>query len=139
MNFRSRQHEEIGIELAPLIDVILLLVIFFMVSTRFVKDSEIQLTLPQASEEAKNTPPATIEIAIDRKGQFFVKGQALVNSQLATIEQALRDAKPAAGEPVVVISADREVTHQSVIDAMDAARRVGLYHITFPTTARDTE
>lgn len=139
MNFRSKHQDDAGIEVVPLIDVILLLVIFFMVSTRFVKESEIKLTLPAASAETKSESPATIDIAIDRKGQFFVKGQALVNSRLATIEQALREAKPAAGEPIVVISADREATHQAVIDAMDAARRVGLYHITFPTTARDEE
>ena len=139
MNFRPKHEDDIGIEMVPLIDVILLLVIFFMVSTRFVKESEIQLTLPQASAEVKSAPPVQIDISIDRKGQIFVKGQALVNSQLATIEQAFRDAKPADGEPLVVISADREATHQSVIDVMDAARRVGLYHITFPTTARDEE
>ena len=138
MNFRPPRNRDIDINITPLIDVVFLLLIFFMVSTTFVKQSEIDLTLPEASAELRDDPIDKIEIAITRKGDIFVNDQALVNSQLATVRQALKAARPDGGaEPVVIISADAEATHQIVIDVMDAARQAGLYRITFPTRLRD--
>ena len=133
MNFRPPREEEVDVNLTPLIDVVFLLLIFFMVSTTFIRESEIELTLPEASAEVREDPIDVIEVAIDANGRFFVNGNALINTQLATIKQALIDVRPAEAEPVVIISADAGATHQTVITVMDAARQVGLTRITFPT------
>ncbi len=139
MNFRPHREEEVDVNLTPLIDVVFLLLIFFMVSTTFIRESEIELTLPEASAEVREDPLDIIEIAIDAKGQFFVNGNALINTQLVTIRQALNDARPADAEPVVIISADANATHQAVVTVMDAARQVGMTRITFPTKIRDEQ
>ena len=133
MNFRPQREEEVDVNLTPLIDVVFLLLIFFMVSTTFIRESEIELTLAEASAEVREDPIDVIEVAIDARGRFFVNGNALINSQLETIRQALNDVRPADAEPVVIISADAGATHQTVITVMDAARQVGLTRITFPT------
>ena len=139
MNFRPRGEEEVDVNLTPLIDVVFLLLIFFMVSTTFVRESEIELTLPEASAEVRENPADVIDIAIDGSGRFFVNGNALINTQLETVKRALSAVRPADAEPVVIISADAKASHQSVVTVMDAARQVGLTRITFPTINRDQE
>ncbi|MFP6780063.1 MAG: biopolymer transporter ExbD [Gammaproteobacteria bacterium] len=139
MNFRPRGEEEVDVNLTPLIDVVFLLLIFFMVSTTFIRESEIELTLPEASAEVREDPIGIIEIAIDANGRYFVNGNALISSQLAVIRQALNDVRPSDAEPVVVISADAEASHQSVVTVMDAARQIGLTRITFPTKIQDEQ
>lgn len=139
MNFRPPGNREIDINLTPLIDVVFLLLIFFMVSTTFVKESEIDLTLPQASAELREDPGPNIQIAVDRNGDIFVNDQGLINTQVATIRQALADARGDADDPVVIISADAAASHQRVVDIMDAARQAGLFRITFPTRLRPEE
>jgi len=142
MKFQQRRREDIDINVTSLIDVVLLLLIFFMVSTKFVEQSKIDLVLPSASRETPDKLPATIEIAIDRRGQVFVDGKALVNAKLATLRQALAEAKAdksGKGEPVVVVNADRGTAFQLAVDAMDAARLEGLTHVTFPMNVRDEQ
>ena len=136
MNFNPRHEQEVDVNITPLIDVVFLLLIFFMVSTTFVRESEIDLTLPEASAELRDEPIDKIEIAVDKKGQYFVNGKALINSQLETMKAALREQNMADGDPLVIISADAEASHQSVITVMDAARQVGLVRVTFPTQIR---
>ena len=139
MRFQQRRPEDIDINITSLIDVVLLLLIFFMVSTKFVEQSKIDLTLPSASPETPGKLPATIEISIDRRGQLFVDGKALVNGRVGTIRQALVEAKAArkgGAEPVIVINADRKSAFQLAVDAMDAARLEGLTHVTFPMNVR---
>ncbi|MGR8918357.1 MAG: ExbD/TolR family protein [Gammaproteobacteria bacterium] len=139
MNFRPPRSRDIDVNLTPLIDVVFLLLIFFMVSTTFVKESDIDLTLPEASAEPSELPPARIEIAVDSRGDVFVNERALVNAQVRTIRQAIIDARGDDGDPMVVISADAGASHQRVVDIMDAARQVGLYRITFPTRVRNEQ
>lgn len=136
MNFRGRRQEDIEVNITSLIDVVLLLLIFFMVSTRFVDESKIDLQLPSASEHPIPTEPVSIEIVIDRQGQFFVAGKPLPNSAMESLRAALKAAKGDARDPMVIISADRETDFQLAVDAMDAARMEGLTRITFPTVAR---
>jgi biopolymer transport protein ExbD len=133
MNFRPRPREDIEVNITSLIDVVLLLLIFFMVSTRFVEESRIELALPSASSHPVGSEPDAIEVVIDRHGQFFVNGKSLVSARLETLVQALTEAKGKAHDPVVVISADRTTDFQRAVDAMDAARKVGLFRVTFPT------
>ena len=137
MNFRPRGEEEVDVNLTPLIDVVFLLLIFFMVSTTFIRESEIQLTLPEASADVRENPPDIIEVAIDASGRYFVNGNALINTQLATIRQVLNEVRPTDVEPVVIISADAKASHQAVVTVMDAARQVGLTRSTFPTKISD--
>ena len=138
MKFSSRKTEDIDINVTSLIDVVLLLLIFFMVSTRFVEHSQLKLTLPSASAAASTKPPAVIEVAIDHQSLFYVGGKALVNGQVDTLVQALREAA-GGNEPTVVISADRDTNFQRIVDVMDAAGKAGLSHVSFPTKVRDAE
>lgn len=139
MKFSSRKPEDIDINVTSLIDVVLLLLIFFMVSTRFVEHSQLKLSLPVASPAASARDPAVIEVSIDRQQQYYINGKALVNTSLTTLEQALREAASGRESPTVVISADRETGFQRVVDVMDAASKVGLTRVSFPTTARAAE
>ena len=136
MNFRGPRGDDFELNVTPLIDVVLVLLIFYMTTTTFVSESRMELTLPLASKEVPSDPPDKIDIAIDRQGNVFVNQQALLNTQLPTIRRALSDAHKGGGEPVVIISADAAASYQSVIDVMDAARQAGLYKITFPTRVR---
>ncbi len=136
MNFRGPRGDDFELNVTPLIDVVLVLLIFYMTTTTFVSESKMELTLPQASKEVPSDPPDKIDIAIDREGNVFVDKRALLNTQLATIRRALTEAHRDGGEPVVIISADAATSYQSVIDVMDAARQAGLYKITFPTRVR---
>lgn len=136
MNFRAPRGEDFELNVTPLIDVVLVLLIFYMVSTTFVSESKMELTLPQASKEVPSEPADKIDIAIDHQGNVFVNNQALLNTQLNTLRRALSAAHKGAGEPVVIISADAAASYQAVIDVMDAARQAGLYKITFPTRVR---
>ena len=136
MNLKPRPSEEPELNLISLIDVVLLLLIFFMVSTTFERRSQIELTLPEASREASKDAVDTIQVAVDRNGDVFVNERALVNTSIETLRQALVAARPAEGEPVLVISADAGAEYQRVVDVMDAARRAGLHRITFPTRDR---
>ena len=137
MAFRAPRSDDVDVNLTPLIDVVFLLLIFFMVSTSFVKESQIKLTLPEASEEVKELPADTVEIAIDAAGTWFVNGKAVPDKGLDTLKTAIAAAIPEGVDPVVVIAADEGATHQEVIDIMDAARQLGLVRITFPIEVRE--
>lgn len=133
MNFSTQRKDEVDLNITPLIDVVFLLLIFFMVSTTFERESEIKLTLPKASEEYTEVKPDAIDISIDRQGSIYIDKRPLLNSQLKTIREALRGATEENKEAPVVISADAEATHQLVVKVMDAARQLGLVKITFAT------
>ena len=133
MKLRSRRREDVELNITPLIDVVFLLLIFFMVSTTFEKQSQMKITLPEASEEVTDVIPDTVTVEIDTRGRVFVNKQSLVNSQLLTIREAIRDASHDMKSPTVIIRADANATHQSVVKVMDAARQLGLVKITFAT------
>ena len=139
MNFRPPGEQDVDINLTPLIDVVFLLLIFFMVSTTFIKESEIELTLPQATEDIREELTEKIQVSIDRNGTVFVNQQALSSARLDAIRQALNRVREDGGDPVVVIRADAAASHQAVVDVMDASRQAGLYRITFPTRLRQAE
>jgi len=133
MNLRSQRKDDVELNITPLIDVVFLLLIFFMVSTTFERESEINITLPEASEEYTDTQLDKVEIAIDAEGRLFVNEQSLVNSQLGTIRDAIRNALFDLEDPQIIISADAKATHQLVVRVMDAARQLDLVKITFAT------
>ena len=133
MKFRQRQKEELDVNITPLIDVVFLLLIFFMVSTTFDRDSELKITLPQASEEYSEVIPETVSVDIDEQGRVYINKQSLVNAQLDTIREAMREAVKNMEDPPIVINADANTSHQNVVKVMDAARQLGLVKITFTT------
>ncbi len=133
MNIRPPRRDDVNLDITPLIDVVFLLLIFFMVSTTFEHNSEINITLPEASEEVTQAKPDAINISIDQRGNVFINGKPLLNSQMKTIKNALSLATVGFDEPPIIISADAKATHQSVIRIMDAARQLGLVKITFAT------
>ncbi len=140
MNLRQFRREEPSVNLTPLIDVVFLLLIFFMVTTTFREESEIEINLPQASNAPMDPLPQAVEITIDRDGRFFVNQQALINTQVDTLKRALRKVIGEEGEkPPVIVSADAEAPHQAVVKAMDAARQVGLTRLSIATRTLERE
>ena len=133
LNFRPRRTEEPEINLIPFIDVLLVVLIFLMLSTTFSKFTEMQLTLPTADAEQMRNRPKEVIITIAADGRYAVDKTALEDRSVYAIASALAGAAPAGGESIVIISADAAAPHQSVISAMEAARRAGLTQITFAT------
>ena len=130
MNFKRRKPEEFDLNLTPLIDVVFLLLIFFMVTTTFDRETQLKIELPQASGERK-TATETLEISVDMKNRFFINQKEVVNSGLETIKKALKQAAGERKNPPLLISADGQATHQSVITVLDAAAQLGFVNITF--------
>jgi biopolymer transport protein ExbD len=135
MNLRSRsQDEEPEMNLTSLIDVVLLLLIFFMVSTTFVDEARIRIQLPQASNEpAPEQQKTPIEVAVTASGEYRVNGQTLINRSPATLSAALSKVAGASRDVPVTIRADARATHQSVVTAMDVLGRLGFRAISIAT------
>lgn len=138
MKLRHSKKEPPEVNITPLIDVVFLLLIFFMVSTTFQREAELSIELPEASSQAQKQD-VRIEVAIDASGRYFVDGRPLVNRQAQTVRQALKKASEGRKDPSVVISADANTPHQSVVTVMDAARQLGLVRLTFAARLRDKE
>lgn len=132
MNFRHRRENEPEVNITPLIDIVFLLLIFFMVSTTFKQEFEVGIDLPQASSESK-VSEKLLQITIDKGGNYYVNGEKLVNTQAAILKQALKKTAKGNLKIPVVISADANTPHQAVIKAMDAARQLGFSRLTFAT------
>jgi len=139
VKLQNRQSREPEINLTPLIDVVFLLLIFFMVSTTFERETEVRVELPEADAEAMETEPQKVEITIDAQGRYYVNGQEVVNTKKETLIGALRKVGVEAKQPQVILSADRQTPHQAVIRAMDAARSLGWVRLTFATQRPDRE
>ncbi len=138
MNLHPRNNDDIDLNLTPLIDVVFLLLIFFMVSTTFKDQSEIKMDLPEATTSVPANDKGTIKVSIDAKGRYFVNEIPLVNSQAQTIEKAIKEAAGDIKEPMIVIKADKQARHQSVVAVLDAARRLKFMKIGFETERKKT-
>ncbi|MGN1057088.1 MAG: ExbD/TolR family protein [Comamonas sp.] len=133
MNFRPRRSEEPEINLIPFIDVLLVVLIFLMLSTTYSKFTELELTLPTANTETMRDRPKELVVSIAADGRYAIGKQALEDRSVDAITQALTEAAPAGADSVIIISADAAAPHQSVVSAMEAARRAGMSQITFAT------
>ncbi len=131
MMLKSRNNDEPDLNLTPLIDVVFLLLIFFMVSTTFDKDAELSIELPEASGKAIPDKAFRIEISIDGQGRYFVNGKRIKDNSIVTLKKAIQVTLADHKQASLIISADRKTPHESVIRAMDAARQLGLYKLTF--------
>ncbi|HET9701279.1 MAG TPA: biopolymer transporter ExbD [Burkholderiales bacterium] len=131
MNFqRGQAREELEINLVPLIDVLLVILIFLMVTTTYSKFAELEINLPEAAAEKQAERPNEISVGVDAQGGYSVNRKAVAAGGDALIQE-LRRAAGDRANPVIVINADAKATHQSVIRVMEAARAAGYHHITF--------
>lgn len=133
MNLRPQRKEELELNITPLIDVVFLLLIFFMVSTTFERESEIKITLPKVSQEGGETQSQVVHVAIDANERIYIDERPLEDARLATLRAAIAASGQALEDPAVVIKADAGVSHEAVVRVMDAARQSGLVKITFAT------
>jgi biopolymer transport protein ExbD len=133
MNFRHRKSEEPEINLIPFIDVLLVVLIFLMLSTTYSKFTELQISLPVADADKSRDYPKEVIVAVSADGRYSINRKPVEGRSVDILAAELRAATTAAGttEPIVIISADATAAHQSVINVMDAARRVGLNKLTF--------
>ena len=134
MNLRgTRIREDPEINFIPLIDVLLVILIFLMVTTTYQRVAELQITLPEAEADAAKQRPKEINVGIDAQGRYVVERTVFNFTSVAEFAQLLRRAAGDAADPVIVVNADANATHQAVIHVMEAARQAGLVHITFAT------
>ncbi len=135
MKFRRQTQVEDSVNLTPLIDVVFLLLIFFMVSTTFTKETHLSVDLPEAEGVASSDAADTIEILINADGSYAVNGQNLVNKKSATLMAALNKISggDGHGDTPLIITADAKTPHQSVVTAMDAAGQLGFVKLSITT------
>lgn len=134
MNFqRGRHRDEPEINLIPMIDVLLVILIFLMVTTSYAKFSELQINLPEAGGDSPNAQVKPITVAIDASEHYAINNQGVTYTGPDTLASELKNAAGNQTDPTIVINADARAPHQSVINVMEAARRAGYGRITFTT------
>ncbi len=129
----TKRKKDIAVNITPLIDVVFLLLIFFMVSTSFTRETQIEIELPKASGEQLEFAPEVVEISIDAEGNFYVNKQPLINSQIETLRKAILKLSDGDITLPLIISADAKAPYQSVVIAMDAAGQEGFTNLQMAT------
>lgn len=137
MQFRRQRPQEVSVNLTPLIDVVFLLLIFFMVSTTFTRETHLNLDLPQASGEALSRETTQLDVVINAQGHYSVNERNLVNNSPETLKAAIREAAGDDRSLPLVITADANTPHQAVITAMDAAGQLGFARLSLATRESD--
>ena len=134
MNFRRGiARDEPEINLIPMIDVLLVILIFLMITTTYSKFAGLEINLPTADAQAQKDQPSEINVAVTASGEVLVNKTPVAGHDVEVIAQALKRAAGDAKEPVIIINADAKATHQSVIDVMQASQQSGYVHISFAT------
>jgi biopolymer transport protein ExbD len=135
MRFRTPDHEPLEINLIPLIDVLLVMLIFLAATTTFMRQQALTITLPQASAQAQ--PLQAIELSIHASGRFAVNAVLIEGPDVASLSKVLQQASEGQQEPTVLIRADANAAHQLVVTGMQAARQAGIARVHFATQARE--
>lgn len=133
MKFKRQHTDMVEVNLTPMLDVVFLLLIFFMVSTTFTKESHLTIDLPEATATSEGAPSSTIEIVISSSGHYSINGQKLVNQQLDILKRALQKELGQQTKMPVIITADAKTPHEAVVKAMDAAGQLGLVNLSITT------
>ncbi len=134
MNFKRQKLDDVGVNLTPLIDVVFLLLIFFMVSTTFTKENRLSLELPEASgEQLVEAQTELLEIVINAQGHYTINKQSLTAPTLANLKTVIKELSKGDTSVPIVITADAKATHQAVIRAMDAAGQLGFASLSLTT------
>lgn len=133
MNFRPRQPDPPELNLIPMIDVLIVLLIFLVLTTTFSREAQLHVRLPEAPGAGGESAgaPAGLQVIISPQGQYRINDRELPDSQLASVKQALREAAGDNPDPLIIIDADRNTTHQSVITVLDAAGQLGYRQVSF--------
>jgi biopolymer transport protein ExbD len=133
MNFRPRAKNKPELNLIPMIDVLIVLLIFLVLTTTFSREGAMRVNLPQASSQVTEKDKGIV-LVVKADGRYAVNGHVLASTQLETLKQALREAAGENKDPLLTINADKLAQHQFVIGAMNAASALGFVHISFGTT-----
>jgi biopolymer transport protein ExbD len=137
MNFRrGRTRDEPDINLIPLIDILIVILIFLFLTTTYSRFAELQINLPEATAERSSDKPQVLSVAVDAGGKYAINGASTPFGNPQSFAAALKEAAKGSKEPVIAISADAAATHQSVINVMEAARLAGYNHISFTTQTK---
>jgi biopolymer transport protein ExbD len=134
MNLQPGDSDEPEVNLTPLIDVVFLLLIFFMVSTTFEHQSRIKIDLPEASAVPTKTEDESLEIIIDVQGRYYIGGEQVVNTTPKTLKSAISKTLGEREGLAVTIRADANTPHQAVVTALDVTSQLGLTHISLATS-----
>jgi biopolymer transport protein ExbD len=138
VNFKRQRSQEVGVDLTPLIDVVFLLLIFFMVSTTFTRENHLNIELPEASGERSEQPAELIDVVINAQGQYRLNDRALVNNRRETLERAVSEMAGGDSSLPFIITADARTPHEFVVRAMDVAGSLGFSRLSI-TTERQSE
>jgi len=130
----DRRQDDFEINVIPLIDVLLTLLMFFVLTSTFIQHSRLQVTLPNASTSDRDMESSTLTVMIDRDGRFYVGSDAVLGEGIAPLKQALADRAGTDRERPVTIRADAATPHQAVVTAMDALGQLGFSHLSIATT-----
>ena len=140
MDFRPRRAEPPRVDITPLIDVVFLMLIFFMVSTTFEKETQLKVDLPEASTiENAEQPADKIEITIDAKGQYYVNERELVKHDAATLHRTLQKIADGRNDLPVIVSGDRNAPLQSMMTVLDVAAQLDMTRLSFVARQSDTD
>lgn len=139
MKFKRSLREQLVINITPLIDVVFLLLIFFMVTTTFNRETRLLVNLPEANAELAENMPQQIEITVARDGSYSINGRALVNDRLETLMRGLELESGGDRSMPVLLIADAEATHQSVVTAMDGIGQSGFTRLNIATQRAESE
>ena len=137
MNLRSRRGQEPEINLVPMIDVVLVLLIFFMIATSFRKEADLQIELPEASQQALPAERDQLTISIDAEGRYFVNAKPVADEDIETLKRAIAEAAGEQRDRPLMIRADGRTAHQSVVKAMDAAGQLGFRQLAIATVQEE--
>lgn len=133
MKFRRQRSTEVGVNLTPLIDVVFLLLIFFMVSTTFTRETQLTIDLPEASGSPRETRVQPVEVLVAEDGSYRVNGQPVANQRFRSLQAALYDSSAGDTTLPLVIAADAQAPHAAVVLAMDAAGQMGFARLSIAT------
>jgi len=137
MNFRrGRMREDPEINLIPLIDILIVVLIFLFLTTTYSRYSELQINLPTAGAGRADEKPQILNVAVDAAGKYAINGAPVVYGSPDAFAERMREAAKGNKEPIVAISADALATHQAVVNVMESARIAGFNHISFTTQSR---
>lgn len=133
MNFKRQRSQEVGVDLTPLIDVVFLLLIFFMVSATFTRESHLNIELPEARGEAAESEVRQIDLVVSAEGLYIINERTLVNNRRETLEQAVRELSDGDTGLPFIITADARTPHEFVVRAMDVAGQLGFSRLSITT------
>jgi len=139
MRFRRSRQEEVSVNITPLIDVVFLLLIFFMVTTTFTRETQLQIDLPESQSQLASEDEKPIEVLIDRTGTYALNDQVLIKHDIESLKHALSQLSDKSKSKPIVITADAQAPHQAFIIALDAVAQLGFVKVSITTQVESEE